>query len=185
MLIELTCSCGKRLQVSDAFAGRQGQCPACGERLQIPERDATVAGVATSADEAARAVFVAPGLAGPPGAGDAVTPDAGWPVDAHDLERGGPADDKAKLTVVGCVLTLLSVAVMFGVALPIARWRDPAGQPLPRIVAILAPVVIGATFHGIWTVLLQLLGLRIWSKPDTDEEGKADAIHFEINRIRK
>jgi len=56
------------------------------------------------------------------------------------------------------------------VALPIVRWRDPAtGQPLPRDEAILAPFLIGAAFHGIGTVLLRLVGLRIWSKSETDE----------------
>jgi hypothetical protein len=85
-------------------------------------------------------------------------------------ERNPPDDDKAKLTCAGCVLTLLTVAVIFGVALPIAHWRDPAtGQPLPRDEAILAPFLIGAAFHGIGTVLLRLVGLRIWSKSETDE----------------
>jgi hypothetical protein len=174
MRIELTCSCGKRLQVSDEFAGRQGQCPACGGRLQIPKRDATVIGVAASSDEAAQAVFGAPGLAAPKGPGvpqDAVIPPAGSAADLHAMERGGPAeDDQAKLTGVGCVLTLLSVAVIFGVALPIVRWRDPAtGQSLPHFIAILAPLLIGAVFNAIGMGLLRLLGLRIWSKSEQDD----------------
>jgi hypothetical protein len=168
MLIEMTCSCGKRLQVSDEFAGRQGQCPACGGRLQIPNRDATLTGVVASSDEGAQAVFGAPGLAEPKGPGapeDAVTPPARSAADLRAME-GGPADDvKAKLTGVGCVLTLLSVAVIFGVALPIVRWRDPAtGQPLPRHIAVLAPVLIGAAVHGIGSLFLRLIGLRVWSK---------------------
>jgi hypothetical protein len=176
MLIELTCSCGKRFQVSDAFAGTQGQCPACGGRLQIPTRDAAVAGVVTPSDDAAQAAFAAPGLAGPQGPGapeDAVTPAAGSATDLHHLERGGSADDdKEKLTGVGCVLTLLSVAVIFGVALPIVRWRDPAtGQSLPRLIAILAPVLIGAAVHGIGSLVLRLLGLRVLAKRESDVEG--------------
>src|SRR5262245_58953494 len=106
MLIELTCSCGKRLQVSHASAGRQGQCPACGALLQIPKHDATVLGVTTSSAEAAQAAFAAPGLAGPKGPGapeDAVTSPARSAAGLHDLKRGGPAEnDKAKLTGVGC-----------------------------------------------------------------------------------
>ena len=156
MRIELTCSCGKRLQVSDDFAGKQGQCPACGGRLQIPKRDATVTSVASSSDEAAQAVSAAPRLAAPKGPSapeDAVTPRGGSATDLHDMERGGPAeDDKGKLTAAGCVLTLLSTAVIFAVALPIVQWRNPeTGQPLPRMVAILAPILIGAVFHGIGT----------------------------------
>src|SRR5262245_49323909 len=128
MLIELTCSCGKRLQASDEFAGRQGQCPACGRPLQIPARSATVTGMAPSSDEAAQAVFDPPTLAWPKGPGgkeDTETPPAESAADLHDRERGGlKEDDNAKLTVVGCVLVLLTVAVIFGVALPIVRWRD-------------------------------------------------------------
>ena len=65
---------------------------------------------------------------------------------------------------------LLSVAVIFGVALPIVRWRDPlTGNELPHEVVIIAPILIGAAFHGIGTLLLRLVGLRIWTKPETDE----------------
>ena len=169
MLIELTCSCGKRLQVSDEFARRQGQCPACGGRLQIPKRDGTVISVASSSDEAALAVSAAPRFAGPKGPGapaDAVTPRGGSAADLHDMERGGPAEvDKGKLTAVGCVLTLLTLAVIIGVAIAIVEWGDPkTGQPPPIQVAIIVPFLIGGIFHGICTVLLRLVGLRIWSK---------------------
>ena len=177
MLIELTCSCGMRLQVSAEFAGRQGQCPACGERLEIPKRDTTVTGVVASSAEVAQAVFGAPGLAEPKGRGapeDAVTPLAGSAADLHAREGGGPAiEDKAKLTGVGCVLTLLSFAVILGAALPIAHWRHPAtGQPLPRVVAILAPVLIGAAVHGIGSLFLKLIGIQVWSKRESEAEGR-------------
>jgi hypothetical protein len=89
----------------------------------------------------------------------------------HDAERGPAVDDKAKLTGVGCFLTLLSVVVMFGVALPIVRWRDPAtGQPPPRLIAIVAPVLIGAAVHGIGSLFLKLIGLRVWAKQESDVE---------------
>jgi hypothetical protein len=90
----------------------------------------------------------------------------------HDLERGRSAvEDKAKLTGVGCVLTLLSFAVILGAALPIAHWRHPAtGQPLPRVVAILAPVLIGAVVYGIGTLFLRLIGVRVWSKRESEAE---------------
>jgi hypothetical protein len=128
MLIELTCSCGKRLQVSAESAGAQGQCPACGERLQIPKRDINV--------------------------------------------NGGPAiEDKENLTGVGCVLTLLSVVVIFAVALPIVRWRDPlTGNPFPKEVAIATPVLIGAAVYGIGSLFLKLIGVRVWSKRESDTE---------------
>ena len=139
MLIELTCSCGKRLQVSDTFAGRQGQCPACGGRLQIPNRDATATGVVASSGEAAQALFGAPGLAEPKGLGapeGAVPPPAGSAADLHAMEGGGPADDvKAKLTGVGCVLTLLSVAVIF-LSLRRGGREGSASQPTRQTVAL-------------------------------------------------
>jgi len=34
--IELTCSCGKKLKVSEEFAGRTGVCPGCGSAVAIP-----------------------------------------------------------------------------------------------------------------------------------------------------
>jgi hypothetical protein len=90
----------------------------------------------------------------------------------HDLKRGGPAEnDKANLTVVGYVLTVLSVAVIFGVALPIVRWRDPAtGQRLPGEVALFGPLLIGAAVHGLGSLFLRLIGLPVWAKPESDVE---------------
>jgi hypothetical protein len=88
-----------------------------------------------------------------------------------DIPEPSPEDDdKAQLTGVGCVLVSLSLAVIFGVALPIVQWRDPAtGRPLPRMVAIVSPILIGAVFQAIVTLLLKLIGIRVWSKPDKGE----------------
>jgi hypothetical protein len=167
MPIELTCACGKRLQVSHEFAGKVGECPACGRSLRIPERDAAAAPVSPPAPEAVQAVSASPGpkgLGAPEGAG--ITP-AELLAGLRGAERGGPkVDDGAKLTAAGCVLTFLTVVVIFGVALPVVHWRDPAtGQALPQLVAITVPFLIGAAFHGICTVLLRLVGLRVWSRP--------------------
>jgi hypothetical protein len=176
MLIELTCACGKRLQVSDEFAGRQGQCPACGELLDIPTRDGAMTRVAVPSDEAAQGVSVAPGLDVPkrPGAPeDATIPPAGSAADLHDLERGSADADQGKLTCAGCLLTLLSVAVIFGVAIPIVGWCDSAtGQPLPVTIAIVAPILIGAAVCGIGSLFLRLIGLRVWAKRESDAERK-------------
>src|SRR5262245_8568885 len=58
------------------------------------------------------------------------------PLSEHEPAR----HDKPKPTAVGCVLMLLSVAVIFGTAIPIVRWRDAeTGEPLPRMVVIVAP----------------------------------------------
>jgi hypothetical protein len=166
MPIEITCSCGKRLQVGNEFAGRQGQCPACGALLLIRDRDATVP---ASSPETAQAANESAGLDnrfGPGWLECGVTPAAGAPGDSPDVEGDGSKENEnVKLTAVGCVLTLLSVAVIFGVAIPIVRWRDPlTREPLPRIVAIIAPLLIGATVNGIASLLLKLVGLPSWSK---------------------
>jgi drug/metabolite transporter (DMT)-like permease len=79
-----------------------------------------------------------------------------------------PADEE-KLTFVGCVLTVLSLAVILVSALPIVRWRDHAGRPLPRMVAVFAPVVLGATFHAVGTAILWLFGLKVLKKPEKDK----------------
>ncbi|HEY7313659.1 MAG TPA: hypothetical protein VH643_30185 [Gemmataceae bacterium] len=85
-------------------------------------------------------------------------------------ERNPVGEDNAKLTAAGCVLALLSVAVIFVAAIPIVRWRDAAtGESLPHDVAIATPFVLAAAFYGIGTVLLRVVGLRIWSKSETDE----------------
>ena len=172
MPIELTCSCGKRLQVAEAFAGKQGQCPACGGLLQIPTRNDTVTGVAPSSDNSAQAVIVAPGVPSPkaPDAPqDIVTLTTGSIEDFHDSKRvNSDTDDNAKLTAAGCVLTLFSVAVIFAVAIPLVRWRDPEdGLPLPRTIAILSPLLIGAAVHGIGSLLLRMVGLPVWSNQKT------------------
>jgi hypothetical protein len=166
MPIELTCSCGKRLRVADDLAGRQGQCPFCGELLTIPE-----------ADDADKAIQVGLGATGLPWTKDSITtPDAvtlpPTAKESHQTEKEAPeSDDNAQLTPVGCILALLTFAVIGVVAIPIVRWRDPdTGQPLPRSIAIVSPILIGAAVHGIGMLLLRLLGLRVWKKPEKDAE---------------
>jgi hypothetical protein len=88
----------------------------------------------------------------------------------HNPELKKDGRDNTKLTGAGCIVTLLSTAVIFGAALPIVRWRDPVtGQPLPRAVAILCPLLIGAAFHGIASLILRLVGFPVFSKPEKDE----------------
>ncbi len=40
MAIVLTCDCGRKLQIPEQYAGKEGQCPACGRMLQIPVLEA-------------------------------------------------------------------------------------------------------------------------------------------------
>src|SRR5262249_4766035 len=99
----------------------------CAGLLRIP---ACEAGATLTAPEAAPAVAADPGreaLLGPGWLEHAVTPAAAPEPDAHEKKIGGSKEgDNTKLTAVGCVVTLLSVAITFAVAIPVVRWRDPA-----------------------------------------------------------
>jgi hypothetical protein len=171
MPIELTCCCGKRLQVADEFAGRQGRCPVCGGLLEIPGCEATVA---TSSLEPAQSVITDSALdklLGPGWLERTVAPSVESAANSCDVETGNLKEgDSAKLTVVGYILTLLTVAIIFGVAIPIVRWRDPStGQPLPRTIAIISPLLIGAAVNGIASLLLRVIGLRVWISEEKGE----------------
>jgi hypothetical protein len=39
MAIHIKCACGKSLQVAEEFAGKEGQCPHCGNALHIPDTE--------------------------------------------------------------------------------------------------------------------------------------------------
>jgi hypothetical protein len=173
MPIQLTCPCGKRLQVADAHAGMPGQCPACGRLLPIPRCDGTVTGVAPPAGQEAQPELDLSELFGPLDllvSDDRVAPTAASA--AHGEPSRARADDNGQLTAAGCVLTLLTFVVILGVALPIVGWREPeTGQPLPRSVAIFTPFLIGAVVYGIGSLLLRLIGLRVWSTEKPTQRG--------------
>jgi hypothetical protein len=80
----------------------------------------------------------------------------------------GPSeeDDGSRPTVAGCLLLLLSLAVIGGAALLVVRWRDPvSGLPLPQEIAMVVPVLAGALCCAIGTGLLRVLGLSVLTKP--------------------
>lgn len=103
-----------------------------------------------------------------------------------------PANSKANLTGAGCIVTLLSAVVVFGLALPVVQWRDPdTGRRLPRILAIGAPVLAGACFHGLASFLLWLIRIPVWAKEPRNESiqslrpGRPKASHDETdNAVR-
>ena len=75
-------------------------------------------------------------------------------------------DDEGQTTFAGCVLMSLSLVLIGAVALPIVSWRDPdTGQPLPRFICIIAPILAGAAFYGIGTGILKVLGIAVLAKP--------------------
>jgi hypothetical protein len=79
-------------------------------------------------------------------------------------------DEKGRPTLAGCFLTLLSVAVIFGSAVPIVTWRDPeTGLPIPRMLAIAAPFLAGGLCYAVGAAILRLLGLPLFKKtPDSN-----------------
>jgi hypothetical protein len=79
------------------------------------------------------------------------------------------AVENERLTAAGCVLTTLSIVVIIASAFPIVFWTDAHGRPLPRSLAILSPILIGAAFHGIGTAILWLFGLKVLIKPAPDK----------------
>jgi hypothetical protein len=155
MPIELTCPCGRRLGVGEEHAGEQGRCPACGGLLRIPPRDAAAS---ASGDPGLEGVFG-------PGFVESITTSPAEPT----AEKKGGAEEK--LTAAGCLLALVSTATIFIAAFYIVRWRDPAtGLPVPRTVAIISPVLIGAAVNGVGMLLLRVIGVRVWVKKENGAE---------------
>jgi hypothetical protein len=83
-------------------------------------------------------------------------------------EHNETCDEKVKPTAVGCVVTLLSVAVMLGVAYPVVHWLHSLPIQPPREAVIPAPLLIGAIFYGIVSGFLKLLGVRLWAKGEKE-----------------
>jgi hypothetical protein len=75
-------------------------------------------------------------------------------------------DDNNQPTFVGCLLMLLSLAIIVAVALTLVRWRDPnSGEALPQDVLVVIPVLAGALFYAIVGGLLRMLGIHVLPKP--------------------
>jgi hypothetical protein len=133
--------------------------------VQIPEREASVPAPSQGAAKALADNLGLDAIFGPGLLDRAAAPPPASAPDLRETKKGSLKEGgHAKLTGVGCILTLLTVAVVFGVAIPIVRWRDPmTGQPLPRTVAIISPLLIGAAVHAIASLLLRVIGVRVWS----------------------
>jgi hypothetical protein len=86
-------------------------------------------------------------------------------------------DDDSQLTVAGCLLLLVSLAVIGGVALPVVTWRDAhSGRPAPRIVAIVVPVLAGALCHGIGTAILRMIGMSVFVKAKKNSPNRREDV---------
>ncbi len=92
MPIPVACTCGKRFEVPDQFAGRTGTCTACRQPIQIPGAvGGAAAGPVDASAEQLGAFAAGPGAAPPrPTAGTGVS--IGRHVGAYEIQRklGGP-----------------------------------------------------------------------------------------------
>jgi len=61
MAISVLCSCGKRLGLSDALAGRTIKCPACGEPLLVTGSTQSAAKAPTKKQSASPAIYISTG----------------------------------------------------------------------------------------------------------------------------
>ncbi|MGD0768119.1 MAG: hypothetical protein ABSB42_07990 [Tepidisphaeraceae bacterium] len=61
MPINVQCSCGKRMGLSDALAGKMIKCPACGDAIHVPAAAGPAAGKKPAAKPGGPAVYVSKG----------------------------------------------------------------------------------------------------------------------------
>jgi hypothetical protein len=82
-------------------------------------------------------------------------------------------DENTQTTAVGCVLMLLSLGVIGVVGVVLVRYRDPDGEPLPKKLAIILPIVAGALFYAAGAGILKFLGISVElpRKSESGDEG--------------
>ena len=78
-------------------------------------------------------------------------------------------------TAAGCLLMVVCLAVIGGVAFYLVTWRDPdTGRALPQKVAIFVPLLAGAVCYGIGAAILKILGLPVLIKPEKESDDPPD-----------
>jgi hypothetical protein len=84
-----------------------------------------------------------------------------------------PEDSKDERSIVaGCLLMVVCLAVIAGVAVYVVTWRDAdSGRALPKKVAIVVPLLAGALCYGIGTTILKVLGLPVLVKSEKESSG--------------
>ena len=92
-----------------------------------------------------------------------------------------PEDGKnEQATVAGCLLMVVCLAVIGGVAFYLVTWRDPeTGLALPQKVAIFVPLLAGAVCYGIGAAILKVLGLPVLIKPENQSEDRDESEEFQ------
>jgi hypothetical protein len=84
--------------------------------------------------------------------------------------RGKQKGNDPPLTAAGCVLTTLSVAVIGVVAVGLAITRSHHVREMPTELRVVTPVLAGAIFCGLGTLVLNLFGLEVFQDSEDDEE---------------
>jgi tetratricopeptide (TPR) repeat protein len=102
------------------------------------------------------------------------------------MTRPQSKDDNSQMTVPGCLLMLLSLAVLSVVAVYLVTWRHPvSGAPLSRWVSIIVPLLAAALCYGGGTAILKFLGVAVDVEqkeefPNRSEEIEAPARGIQI-----
>jgi hypothetical protein len=79
-----------------------------------------------------------------------------------------PADEE-KVTVAGCVLTVIGLAAII-VSVPLfVRWCDRASRPMPGMGTVFAIIMLGATLQAAGRAILGLFDPKVPTKSAKDK----------------
>jgi hypothetical protein len=88
------------------------------------------------------------------------------------MAQPDPDDGKnEQATAAGCLLIVVCLAAIGGMAFYLLTWRDPeTGLALPQKVVIFVPLLAGAVCYGIGAAILQVLGLPVLRQPEKESD---------------
>jgi hypothetical protein len=173
--IQFTCTCGKKLQIKDEFAGQEGVCPACGQTLHIPAHDGAPVAVPRSGPPplpAGKPPPLPPTLPpplprrGPYDAQDSWTPPpdlpnhGNGPLDPRSDFFVGPPPEIGQVTSAHSTLRHGVEPISQGARLGIAFGAAGAGSVIGLLIVVLASVR-NPFWIVFWPLLLGGIGLAI------------------------
>jgi hypothetical protein len=92
-------------------------------------------------------------------------------------------DDKSEPTIAGCLLMVLSLAVIGTVAIPVVKFTRsfPSGKEITIAIACV-PILAGALFYSIGAAILRIIGLSDVTKPKTESRDAFVDVDGELRR---
>jgi hypothetical protein len=160
--IQLTCPCGRKLQIKDEYAGQEGQCPSCGRTLEIP--DAAPPPPSLPVSRAVRIDDDQPLPRPPREESSPRPPEGGAAWNPRDRGDGEPIQDHAGQPLrrdadffvpppaeIGPILSAYS-----------SLTRDTKPTPLPARAGIAAGAALGGLFVGVLIVAMFQVGNEFW-----------------------